>query len=95
MRKHCENELNAFNRMSKLSKQTIIAAVTVRAILILHNCLAVWRVGISRGHYGFWGLAAGNVFTILEGVLVVYFNGGLEWKWYVYNFRTVLELVEI
>ena len=62
--------------------RTVISAVAVRAVLVLHNCLAVWRVVTTRGTVAFWGLSAGNILTITEGVLVVRFSGGLEWKWY-------------
>ena len=64
-----------------LKLPTILNAVSVRAILIFHNLLVVWRVGIAWDSADYWILAAGNVLTVFEGVLVVYINGGLEWKW--------------
>ena len=72
--------MNTNSRLA-LKLPTILAAVLVRVILIFHNLLAVWRVGIAWDSADYWVLAAGNVFTIFEGVLVVYVNGGLEWKW--------------
>ena len=69
------------NSRTVLKLQTVLAAASVRAVLISHNLLAVWRVGIAWHSTDYWVLAAGNVFTVFEGVLVVYVNGGIEWKW--------------
>jgi len=61
--------------------RTLIAALSVRALLILHNILAVWRVVISRKDNSFWALTSTNVLIMIETLLVVMKNGGNEWKW--------------
>ena len=62
---------------------TIFSAISIRAVLILHNCLTVWRVVIAQGSAAYWALSVGNLLTVIEGILVIRYNGGLEWKWYV------------
>lgn len=60
---------------------TLIAALSVRALLVLHNILAVWRVVISRKDNRYWALTSTNILMFIEAFLVVMKNGGNEWKW--------------
>ncbi|XP_045213336.1 transmembrane protein 26-like [Mercenaria mercenaria] len=84
-------ENNANPREKNGFKMTkIIAALSVRLLLVLHNILAVWRVTISRDSSNFWGLAALNILILVETVLVIRNNYGNEWKWWCPCFLTYL-----
>ncbi|XP_060571737.1 transmembrane protein 26-like [Ruditapes philippinarum] len=69
---------------------TIIAALSVRCLLVLHNILAVWRVVISHDNASFWGLASLNILILIETYLVIRRNYGNEWKWWCPCFLTYL-----
>jgi len=67
------------------SSTTLLAAVGVRALLISHNILTVWRVVLTRNDKKYWGLLVANSLTLAEGAAVIRRNGGIEWKWQVYT----------
>lgn len=86
----CETESNKIVKKKNGIKFTkVIAALSVRCLLVLHNILAVWRVVITRDNSNFWGLVALNVFILVESVLVIRYNQGNEWQWYCLRFQII------
>lgn len=60
---------------------TVVNALIVRSILLIHSILCVWLVVTTREHSAFWALLLINILLVLETVYTIRQQGGLEGKW--------------
>lgn len=56
-------------------------AIFVRALLIAHNVMTVWRVTEAYENNMYWLLVLANFFLIFEGQIVVVKRHGLDYSW--------------
>ena len=59
----------------------IFSAVFVRMLLICHNVVTVWRVTEDFNDQIFWFLIMANILLIVEGFVVIWKRGGVEYSW--------------
>ncbi|KAL4240987.1 hypothetical protein ACF0H5_001769 [Mactra antiquata] len=76
-----EEERNKL-RLSIQNRGNILAALFVRSLLVLHCILVVWRVVIAYNDLWMWCILFANIPLLLETFMVIYCNGGNEWKWW-------------
>ena len=73
---------------------SLLKAFITRIIFTLHFLLAYWVVIVQvKWKFGFWFLPLGLFGLLLESIITFYIRKGAEYKWYFYEFRILLILL--
>jgi len=60
---------------------TLIQALAVRAIFVIHCVIVTYRVVIAYNNTRYWLLTILIIGIAIETVVTLWKNGGNEWKW--------------